>query len=183
VSVAFLRSISSTLVTTAMAIPISVIGTFIFMWGFGRSLNVVSLAGISFAVGMLVDNAIVVLENIDRHRQMGKGPFEASYDGAREVWGAVLASTATTVAVFLPVIFIEEEAGQLFKDIAIAITFAILISLAVSIGHSQYHHQFYRLAKSKRCGSRWAVSGHLARGLLWPCRGCPSADGTPASLP
>jgi HAE1 family hydrophobic/amphiphilic exporter-1 len=123
------------------------------MWGFGRSLNVVSLAGISFAVGMLVDNAIVVLENIDRHRQMGKGPFEASYDGAREVWGAVFASTATTVAVFLPVIFIEEEAGQLFKDIAIAITFAILISLAVSVSAiPSITNQFYRLAgkKSKR---------------------------------
>ncbi len=128
----FLRSISSTL-TTVVAIPISAVGTFIFLWMFGRTLNVVSLAGISFAVGMLVDNAIVVLENIDRHRQMGKSPFEASYDGAKEVWGAVLASTATTVAVFLPVVFIRQEAGQLFKDIAIAITFAIIISLLVSV--------------------------------------------------
>jgi len=128
----FLRSISSTL-TTVVAIPISAIGTFIFLWVFDRTLNVVSLAGISFAVGMLVDNAIVVLENIDRHRQMGKSPFDASYDGAKEVWGAVLASTATTVAVFLPVVFIQQEAGQLFKDIAIAITFAILLSLLVSV--------------------------------------------------
>jgi len=128
----FLRSISSTLVT-AIAIPISVIGAFIAMWMFNRSLNVVSLAGISFAVGMLVDNAIVVLENIDRHRKMGKTAFQASYEGAQEVWGAVLASTITTVAVFLPVIFIQQEAGQLFKDIAIAITFAILVSLVVSV--------------------------------------------------
>jgi len=128
----FLRSISSTL-TTVMAIPISAVGTFIFLWVFDRTLNVVSLAGISFAVGMLVDNAIVVLENIDRHRQMGKSPFDASYDGAKEVWGAVLASTATTVAVFLPVVFIQQEAGQLFKDIAIAITFAIILSLLVSV--------------------------------------------------
>ncbi len=128
----FLRSVTATL-TTAIAIPISIIGTFIFMWLFQRSLNVVSLAGISFAVGMLVDNAIVVLENIDRHRKMGKPPLTASYDGAKEVWGAVFASTATTVAVFLPIIFIEEEAGQLFKDIAIAITFAIMISLVVSV--------------------------------------------------
>jgi HAE1 family hydrophobic/amphiphilic exporter-1 len=164
----FLRSISATL-TTAVAIPISVIGTFIFMWGFGRSLNVVSLAGISFAVGMLVDNAIVVLENIDRHRQMGKGPFEASYDGAREVWGAVFASTATTVAVFLPVIFIEEEAGQLFKDIAIAITFAILISLAVSISAiPSITNQFYRLAgkKSKKNGLVGRFGALLVRGFL-----------------
>ena len=128
----FLRSISSTL-TTVVAIPISAVGTFIFLWMFDRTLNVVSLAGISFAVGMLVDNAIVVLENIDRHRLMGKSPFDASYDGAREVWGAVLASTATTVAVFLPVVFIQQEAGQLFKDIAIAISFAIILSLLVSV--------------------------------------------------
>ncbi|NNG45965.1 MAG: efflux RND transporter permease subunit, partial [Deltaproteobacteria bacterium] len=128
----FLRSVSSTVIV-ATAIPISVIGTFIFLWIFGRNLNVVSLAGISFAVGMLLDSAIVVLENIDRHRKMGKDAFEASYDGAREVWGAILASSATTVAVFLPVIFVEEEVGQLFRDIAIAVTMAITLSLFVSV--------------------------------------------------
>ncbi|MBW2011351.1 MAG: efflux RND transporter permease subunit, partial [Deltaproteobacteria bacterium] len=128
----FLRSISAT-VTTAIAIPISVIGTFIFLWVFNRNFNVVSLAGISFAVGMLVDNSIVVLENIDRHRHMGKNALDACYEGAKEVWGAVLASTVTTVAVFVPIIFIQEEAGQLFRDIAIAITFSIIISLFVSV--------------------------------------------------
>lgn len=129
----FLRSISATVVVGA-AIPISVVGTFFFMDLFGRNLNVVSLAGISFAVGMLVDNAIVVLENIDRHRKtLGKRPFDAAYDGAKEVWGAVLASTLTTVAVFLPVVFIEEEAGQLFKDISIAVTCAVMLSLFVSV--------------------------------------------------
>lgn len=128
----FLRSLSSTIVV-AMAIPISVIGTFIVMNAFGRNLNVVSLAGIAFAVGMLVDNAIVVMENIDRHRGMGKSPYEASYEGTREVWGAVLASTLTTVAVFLPVVFVQEEAGQLFRDIAIAVSCAVTLSLFVSI--------------------------------------------------
>ncbi|MEW5773630.1 MAG: efflux RND transporter permease subunit [Thermodesulfobacteriota bacterium] len=129
----FLRSLSATVVVGA-AIPISVVGTFFFMDLFGRNLNVVSLAGISFAVGMLVDNAIVVLENIDRHRRsLGKRPLLAAYDGAREVWGAVLASTLTTVAVFLPVVFIEEEAGQLFKDISIAVTCAVMLSLLVSV--------------------------------------------------
>jgi len=128
----FLRSISATVVI-ATAIPISVIGTFILMKALGRNLNVVSLAGISFAVGMLVDNAIVVLENIDRHRKMGKSPYEAAYDGATEVWGAVLTSTVTTVAVFLPIIFIQEEAGQLFRDIAIAITCSVTLSLLVSV--------------------------------------------------
>ena len=128
----FLRSIRTTL-ATAVAIPISVIGTFIFLWLTGRNLNVVSLAGISFAVGMLVDNSIVVLENIDRHRKLGKSAYRAALEGTKEVWGAVFASTATTVAVFLPVIFMQEEAGQLFRDIAIAITFSILISFLVSV--------------------------------------------------
>jgi HAE1 family hydrophobic/amphiphilic exporter-1 len=128
----FLQSMSATVIV-AVSIPISIIGAFIIFGAAGRSLNVVSMAGISFAVGMLVDNAIVVLENIDRHRNMGKGPFEAAYDGASEVWGAVLASTLTTVAVFLPVVFMEQEAGQLFKDIAIAVTCAIFLSLFVSV--------------------------------------------------
>ncbi len=127
----FLRSASATF-TTALAIPISAMSTFMSLRIFDRNLNVVSLAGISFAVGMLVDNAIVVLENIDRHRSMGKKAFPAALDGTREVIGAVFASTATTVAVFLPVLFIEEEAGQLFKDIAIAIAFSIMVSLIVS---------------------------------------------------
>ncbi|MBU0680330.1 MAG: efflux RND transporter permease subunit [Proteobacteria bacterium] len=144
----FLRSIRSTL-TTAIAIPISAIGTFIFLWIMGRNLNVVSLAGISFAVGMLVDNSIVVLENIDRHRKMGKSAMTAAHDGATEVWGAVLASTATTVAVFLPVIFMQEEAGQLFRDIAIAITFSIILSLFVSVSViPSLFHLFYRNQKS-----------------------------------
>ncbi|GAA3912841.1 efflux RND transporter permease subunit [Litoribacillus peritrichatus] len=128
----FLRSLAST-ITVAIAIPVSAMGTFIFLYLGDRSINVVSLAGISFAVGMLVDNSIVVLENIDRHRQMGKNAFQAALDGTTEVWGAVLASTVTTVAVFLPVLFIEEEAGQLFRDIAIAITASIVFSLVVSI--------------------------------------------------
>jgi HAE1 family hydrophobic/amphiphilic exporter-1 len=128
----FLRSIRSTLVV-ATSIPISIIGTFIFMNAMGRNLNVVSLAGIAFAVGMLVDNAIVVIENIDRHRKMGKSSYAAAYEGTREVWGAIIASSLTTVAVFLPVVFIQEEAGQLFRDIAIAVVGAVSLSLIVSM--------------------------------------------------
>ncbi|MGD8375148.1 MAG: efflux RND transporter permease subunit [Acidobacteriota bacterium] len=128
----FLRSFSSTFVV-AVSIPISIIGTFIMMAAFGRTINVISLAGLAFAVGMVVDNAIVVLENIYRHRQMGKGLRIAAHDGAQEVWGAVLASTLTTIAVFLPVIFVKEEAGQLFGDIAVAIACAVGLSLLVSI--------------------------------------------------
>jgi HAE1 family hydrophobic/amphiphilic exporter-1 len=116
-----------------LAIPISVIGTFLLLNLWGRSLNVISLAGMAFAVGMLVDNAVVVLENIYRHFQNGKEPFQAAIDGTKEVWGAVLASTLTTLAVFLPVLFVEEEAGQLFRDIALAISAAVGLSLIVSI--------------------------------------------------
>ena len=128
----FLRSASSTFVI-AIAIPISIVGTFLMMYAFGRTLNVISLAGMAFAVGMVVDNSIVVLENIYRHRQMGKSRMQAAYDAASEVWGAVLASTLTTIAVFIPILFIQEEVGQLFGDIAIAISCAVALSLIVSI--------------------------------------------------
>lgn len=128
----FLRSARSTLVI-GLAIPTSIIGTFLVLGILGRSLNVISLAGLSFAVGMLVDNAVVVLENVYRHHQEGKQPFRAAVDGTREVWGAVLASTLTTLAVFIPVVFVEEQAGQLFRDIALAISGAVGLSMIVSI--------------------------------------------------
>jgi len=128
----FLRSPTSTLVV-AIAIPISVIGTFLLMHLFGRTLNVISMAGMAFAVGMVVDNSIVVLENIYRHRQMGKRRAEAAFEGAREVWGAALASTLTTIAVFVPILFVKEEAGQLFRDIAIAISCGVGLSLLVAM--------------------------------------------------
>ena len=128
----FLRSASSTMIV-GIAIPSSVIGTFIVFEALGRTINVVSLAGMSFAVGMVIDNSIVVLENIYRHIQMGKPRAQAAYDGTTEVWGAVLASTLTTAAVFIPIIFIEEQTGQLFRDIAIAISVSVILSLLVSI--------------------------------------------------
>ena len=149
----FLQSFSSTIIV-AVSIPVSIVGSFIMFSAAGRTLNVVSMAGISFAVGMLVDNAIVVLENIDRHRGMGKGPVEAAYDGTREVWGAVFASTLTTVAVFLPVVFMEQEAGQLFKDIAIAVTCAIILSMFVSLlVIPMLARQFYGVADRRRAGA------------------------------
>ncbi len=128
----FLRSGSSTFVI-ALAIPISAIGTFLVMALLGRTLNVVSLAGMTFAVGMLVDNAIVVLENIFRHREMGRSRRTAVIEGTAEVYGAVLASTLTTMAVFVPVLFVREEAGQLFRDIAVAISAGVGLSLLVSV--------------------------------------------------
>ncbi len=128
----FLRTGSTTLVI-GLAIPISIMGTFIALWLLDRNLNVISLAGMTFAAGMLVDNSIVVLENIYRHRETGKSLVQAAYDGTAEVWGAVLASTLTTIAVFIPIVFIEQQSGQLFRDIAIAISAGVGLSLLVSI--------------------------------------------------
>ena len=128
----FLRSLRATLVIT-VTIPICIIGTFLIMHVLGRTLNVISLAGIAFSVGMLIDNSIVVLENIDRHISNGKKALDAAVTATKEVWGAVLASTLTTIAVFLPIVFIKEEAGQLFGDIAIAVSAAVGLSLITSI--------------------------------------------------
>lgn len=132
VLVLFLRSIRATLII-AVAIPVCIFGTFLIIPMTNRSINVVLLAGLAFATGMVVDNAIVVLENIYRHREMGKSAMQAASDGASEVWGAVLASTLTTMIVFLPIIFVQEEAGQLFRDIAIAISGAVGLSMLVAI--------------------------------------------------
>lgn len=128
----FLRSWRPTVVIGA-AIPVSVIGTFVAMAFLGRSLNVVSLAGIAFAVGMVVDAAIVVLENIFRLRQQGMSSAEAAYKGTSQVWPAVLVSSLTTVMVFIPILYMDLEAGQLFRDIGVAISVSVILSLFVSI--------------------------------------------------
>ncbi|MFM7184161.1 MAG: efflux RND transporter permease subunit, partial [Planctomycetota bacterium] len=127
----FLRNVRSTLIV-ALSIPVSVMGTFLALAAFDRTLNVISLAGIAFAVGMLIDNSVVVLENIFVHWKAGAAPREAAVNGTQEVWGAILASTLTNVAVFLPVLFVEGEVGQLFGDIALAIAAAVGLSIAVS---------------------------------------------------
>jgi HAE1 family hydrophobic/amphiphilic exporter-1 len=161
----FLRSVTATIVI-ATAIPISILGTFIFLYILGRNLNVISLAGISFAVGILVDNAIVVLENIDRHRKMGKPPGEAAYNGAREVWGAILNTTVSTIAIFLPVVFIEEEAGQLFKDIAIAVSCAVTFSLFVSVTViPMFSHKLFSVSRGK-ASSRWDFISAIGHRLV-----------------
>ena len=128
----FLRSVRAVGII-ALAIPISTIGTFVAMVAMGRNLNVISLAGLAFAVGMVVDNSIVVLENIYRHIEAGATPRQAAYRATREVWSAVLASTLTTIVVFVPVLFIKEDAGQLFRDIVLAICAAVALSLIVSM--------------------------------------------------
>ena len=128
----FLRSGRATLVVS-LAIPISIIGAFVAMAALGRSINVISLAGIAFAVGMVVDAAIVVLENIYRHRERGKSRSEAAYLGASQVWGAVLVSALTTVMVFIPILIMELEVGQLFRDIAVALSVSVMLSLLVAV--------------------------------------------------
>ena len=166
VLVFFLRNVR-TILAICVAIPISFVGTFIFMWLLGRTLNVISLAGLAFAIGMLVDNAIVVIENIYRHKEMGKTPFQAALDGAKEVWLAVLASTLTTVAVFLPVFFIKEEAGQLFRDISLAIAIAVTLSLVVSVTVvPMLASRILRTAKPSE-GFGAGVGGWIGRYLLF----------------
>lgn len=128
----FLRSLPATLVCVA-GIPACTIAAFIGLLAAGRTINVISLAGVAFAIGMTLDNAIVVLESIEKHRRKGLGRVDAALRGVREVWTSVLASTMTTVIVFAPIWLIEEEAGQLFSDIAIAISASIIASMLVAI--------------------------------------------------
>jgi multidrug efflux pump subunit AcrB len=128
----FLRDIRATLLI-ATAIPISLLSTFIVLQFTGRSLNVISLAGLAFAVGMVLDAAIVVSENIVRLRERGEIPSIAALKATSEVKAALLASTATTVAIFLPVLFLQDVVGQLFADLALTISIAVVMSLIVAM--------------------------------------------------
>ncbi|RDU67620.1 AcrB/AcrD/AcrF family protein [Helicobacter didelphidarum] len=129
---AFLRSFSSVFVVSII-IPISILSSFILLHAMDRSLNVILLAGVSFAISMIIDSSIVVVENIHRHHGMGKRMFESCIDGTKEVLGALFASTITTVAIFIPIIGLKDEIGQLFSDIALASSSALLISLAICL--------------------------------------------------
>jgi HAE1 family hydrophobic/amphiphilic exporter-1 len=128
----FLKDLGSTLIIS-ISIPISIIATFFLMHQTGTTLNVMSLGGLALGVGMLVDNAIVVLEAIHKRRERGEGALQASRAGATEVGRAVVASTLTTVAVFVPVVFVEGIAAQIFRDQALTVSFSLLASLAVSL--------------------------------------------------
>jgi hydrophobic/amphiphilic exporter-1 (mainly G- bacteria), HAE1 family len=128
----FLRHLPTTLII-ATAIPISVIATFVLMFGRGISLNIMSLGGLALGVGMLVDSAIVVLESVAREREAGRSPADAASVGTSRVARAVIASTLTTVAVFVPIVFVEGIAGQLFGDQAWTVSFALLAALVVAL--------------------------------------------------
>jgi HAE1 family hydrophobic/amphiphilic exporter-1 len=128
----FLRSWKTTLII-GIAIPISVVTTFFLMYTSGVSLNIMSLGGLTLGIGLLVDNSIVVLEAIQRRREQGMGEAEAAEAGAGEVSRAVVASTLTTICVFVPIVFVEGIAGQLFGDQAQTVTFSLVISLLVAL--------------------------------------------------
>ena len=128
----FLKNLRSTLII-GITIPISVIITFFLMFSADISLNIISMGGLALGIGMLVDNSIVVLESIQRYREKGTDLYNAALKGTTEVAGAVTASTFTTVAVFFPIVFVEGIAGQLFKDMALTVTFSLLASLVVSL--------------------------------------------------
>ena len=129
---AFLRDARATLISS-IAIPVSVLGTFVLMYAFDLTLNIMSLGGIALAVGMLVDNAVVVLESIVRNHEKGMTRVEAARRGTAEVATAVFAATLTSVAVFSPMVFITGIAGQLFKDQSLTVTFALSFSLLVAL--------------------------------------------------
>ena len=128
----FLRDLKSTIII-GISIPVSVVATFFLMFISGISLNIMSLGGITLGIGLLVDNSIVVLEAIQRKREDGLDIVEAAHAGAGEVGQAVIASTMTTVCVFVPIVFVEGVAGQLFGDQALTVTFSLTVSLFVAL--------------------------------------------------
>ena len=147
----FLRDVRSTAII-GFAIPLSIAGTFLLMYLAGVSLNLMSLGGLALGVGMLVDNAIVVLENIARVRDEGADASTAAAQGTREVAGAVTASTLTTCAVFLPVVFVEGIAAQIFSDLALTVAAALLTSLVVAL-------LFIPMVASRTMGGAATVDG------------------------
>lgn len=160
---AFLRSARATL-AGVIGIPICTIAAFLGLLLAGRTLNVISLAGVAFAIGMTIDNTIVVLESIETQRRRGLARFEAALAGVKQVWPAVLASTLTTVLVFVPIFFIVQEAGQLYSDIAVAISTAIIVSMVVAITVIPTlgaHIDFRGKESASTSSPRWI------RGCLW----------------
>ncbi|XOV80939.1 MAG: efflux RND transporter permease subunit [Aestuariibacter sp.] len=128
----FLRTFSSVLII-ALTIPVCVLASMMVLNLFGRTINIVSLAGIAFSVGMVIDNAIVVLENIYKNAEQGKSPLESSVNGSKEVLAPIFISTVTSLVVFLPVLLLDDIAVELFKDMAIAVMSSVGVSFIVAI--------------------------------------------------
>ena len=173
----FLRSVSASAIIS-IAIPVCVLGTALGMAMFGRTVNVVSLAGTAFAVGMVVDNSIVALESIDTYRRRGYTAARAAYHGVKEVWGAIVASTVTTAAVFIPIIGWQDEVGELLRDVAFAIALAVIVSLFVSVlVIPSFSAKLLRpLRPSDTAAQRGEATGHplvraIGRQVTWLVRG------------
>jgi len=167
----FLRNIPTTLVIS-VSIPLSIITTFIFMYLFDLTINMMSLGGLALGIGMLVDNSIVVLENIFRYREFGSKPMEASKLGSHEMSKAIIASTLTTITVFLPlVLFIKGLASELFRDLAFTVTFSLLSSLLVALTViPMLTSRIGRVSLKKKADSLRDIEGEIrARGkaLRW----------------
>lgn len=128
----FLKDIRPTFITLC-SIPISVIFAIVLMYFSGVSLNIMSLSGLAIAIGMLVDNSIVVIENTFRLRMLGESPIKAAVSGAAQVGGAIVASTLTTICVFVPVVFVEGITRQLFSDLALTMAYALIASLIIAL--------------------------------------------------
>ena len=161
----FLRSAMATAVGV-IGIPICTIAAFIGLMLAGRTINVISLAGVAFAIGMTLDNSIVVLESIDLERRRGLGRLKAAIEGVRKVWPAVLASTLTTILVFVPIVFIQEEAGQLYSDIAVAVSASILASMIVAITVVPTAAAHFDLTPHEN-RSVDAADGAIVKGVSW----------------
>jgi HAE1 family hydrophobic/amphiphilic exporter-1 len=144
-------------------VPLAVVATVVVMLAMGRTINVVSLAGLAFAIGTLIDNSIVVLENVVRHMEMGKDPRRAALAGTQEVAGAILGSTLATCVVFIPIFLIGDEVGQLFRDISLAILISNLLSMVVSITVTPCACAFL-LKAPKKAKDAAVVAGAVAGG-------------------
>lgn len=163
----FLRSVPATLIGVA-GIPICTIAAFLGLLFAGRTINVVSLAGVAFAIGMTLDNSIVVLESIERELARGRSRMEAAIIGVRRVWTAVLASTLTTILVFLPVLFVREEAGQLYSDIAVALSASVFVSMLVAVTVVPAAFANFRIREARtRPGLGAALAGGIVASAAW----------------
>ncbi|MCB2032126.1 MAG: efflux RND transporter permease subunit, partial [Ottowia sp.] len=170
----FLHSLRATLIAS-VAVPISLIGTVAVMYLLGYSLNNLSLMALTIATGFVVDDAIVMIENISRHREMGKPPFQAAMDGAGEIGFTIISLTVSLIAVLIPLLFMQEVIGRLFREFAVTLAITILISALVSLTLvpmmsarwleplSEVHGRMSRWVQARMDG----LVGHYDRGLQW----------------
>ena len=153
----FLRRLGPTAIVGA-AIPLSIIATFTLMYFTDLTVNIMTLGGLALGAGMLVDNAIIVLENVFRHHEQGKSAAEAAVDGTTQVGGAIIASTLTTIVVFLPIVFLHGASGELFKDQALTVSFSLLCSLIIAILIiPMLYSRFYKRPFSQRVKAKGSI--------------------------